>query len=218
MYITALLASWQCSFCLFLNSLRVSEFVFVLTCLTSKNILSSDAVECGKPQIWSVNHKVFQTRSYLSQRGPTTFDLRAILHKRAPQTTRAPLPTKWCIKQQIHNIKTKKGKISKGFIEIITKEQIAISYKSLSVGCLWSRLLWNYRSIINTSFSGASRRLSSSVSSVIRFLFLDLTSFIVENVLSHTYVFPNIECIFSAKSLSLANLSLLTNFQKLSSL
>jgi len=30
------------------------------------------------------------------------------------------------------------------------------------------------------------------VSSAIRFLFLDLTCFIVENVLSHTYVFPNI--------------------------
>jgi len=32
---------------------------------------------------------------------------------------------------------------------------------------------------------------------------------------SHTYVFPNIERISSTKSLSLGNLSLLTNFQKL---
>jgi len=38
-----------------------------------------------------------------------------------------------------------------------------------------------------------SRRLSSSVSSAIPFLFLDLTWSIVENILSHTYVFPNID-------------------------
>jgi len=37
----------------------------------------------------------------------------------------------------------------------------------------------------------------------------------VENVLSHTYVLSNVECIFSAKFFSLENLSLLTNFQKL---
>jgi len=34
----------------------------------------------------------------------------------------------------------------------------------------------------------------------------------VENVLSHTYVLPNVEDIFSAKSFILENLSLLTNF------
>jgi len=61
----------------------------------------------------------------------------------------------------------------------------------------------------------ASRRLSSIVLSAIQFLFLDLTCFIVENVLSHTYVFPNIKCIFSAKSFTLENLTLLPNFQKL---
>jgi len=49
----------------------------------------------------------------------------------------------------------------------------------------------------------ASGKLSSSVLSAILFLFLDLTCFIIENVLSHTYVFLNIECIFSAKSFSL---------------
>jgi len=42
-----------------------------------------------------------------------------------------------------------------------------------------------------------------------------LTYFIVENVLSHTYVFPNIECIFRAKSFSLGNYLLLTNFPNL---
>jgi len=47
-------------------------------------------------------------------------------------------------------------------------------------------------------------------------LFSDLSCFIAENVLSHEYMFPNIECIFNAKSFSLGNLSLLTNFQKLS--
>ena len=60
-----------------------------------------------------------------------------------------------------------------------------------------------------------SRRQLSSVWFTIRFLFLDSTSFIVENVLSHTYVLSNIEFIFSAKSFSLGNLSLLTNLQNL---
>ena len=46
-------------------------------------------------------------------------------------------------------------------------------------------------------------------------LFLDVAGFVVENVFSHTHMLPNIECIFSAKSFSLRNLSLLTNFQKL---
>jgi len=58
----------------------------------------------------------------------------------------------------------------------------------------------------------ASRRLWSGFSSAIRFLFLDLTCFMVENVLSRTYVLPNVERIFSAKSFSLGNLSLLANF------
>ena len=62
----------------------------------------------------------------------------------------------------------------------------------------------------------ASRRQLSSVWFAIRLLSLDLTSCIVENVLSHTYVLPNIECMFSAKSFSLGNLSLLNNFQNLS--
>ena len=64
----------------------------------------------------------------------------------------------------------------------------------------------------------ARRGLSSSVSSAIEFLFLNLTCFVVENVLSHTYVlymFPNVEGIVSGKSFSLRNLSLLTNFHKL---
>ena len=90
-----------------------------------------------------------------------------------------------------------------------------IYYKPLSVGCLWSRFLWRYRSFISTSASSANRKLSSSILSAIRFLFLDLTCFIVEKVLSHKYVIPNIECIFSAKSFILGNLSWLTNFQKL---
>jgi len=45
---------------------------------------------------------------------------------------------------------------------------------------------------------------------------LDLTCFVVENLFSCTYVFPNIKCIFSAKSFSFGNLHLLTNFLKLS--
>jgi len=35
------------------------------------------------------------------------------------------------------------------------------------------------------------------------------------HVRSHMYMFPKVERIFSAKSFSLGNLSLLTNFQKL---
>jgi len=58
----------------------------------------------------------------------------------------------------------------------------------------------------------ASWRLSSSVPPAIRFLFLHFTCFIVENVFSHV---PISKHIFIAKSFSLGNLSLLTNFQKL---
>jgi len=35
---------------------------------------------------------------------------------------------------------------------------------------------------------------------------------LVENVLSHMYALPNVEHIFGAKSITLGNLSLLTNF------
>jgi len=38
--------------------------------------------------------------------------------------------------------------------------------------------------------------------STIVLLFLDLTCLLVENVLSHTYAFPNVERIFSAKPFS----------------
>jgi len=41
----------------------------------------------------------------------------------------------------------------------------------------------------------ASRRLSSSVSTALPFMFLDMTCFIIENVLSCTHVLPNLECI-----------------------
>jgi len=58
-----------------------------------------------------------------------------------------------------------------------------------------------------------NRRLWPSILSTIRFLlFSDVTCFMVVDVLSHTYVLPNIECNFSAKSFSLGNLSLLTDF------
>ena len=56
----------------------------------------------------------------------------------------------------------------------------------------------------------------SNVSSAIRFMLSNLTCFIVENLFTHTHVFLNIDCIFSAKSFSLKNLCSLTNFQKLS--
>jgi len=34
--------------------------------MTNKNVRSSDAVKCSNPQIWSLNHKVFQTPIYLN--------------------------------------------------------------------------------------------------------------------------------------------------------
>jgi len=76
--------------------------------------------------------------------------------------------------------------------------------------CLWSRLLWHYRSFINTNVSGS--KSETSVPPAIRFLFLHFTCFIVENVFSHVCISKH---IFIAKSFSLGNLSLLTNFQKL---
>jgi len=84
---------------------------------------------------------------------------------------------------------------------------VAIYYKSLSMSCRWSVILWLNRSFINTSVSGSKWRISSGVSSAIRLLFLVLSCFIVENVLLHTYVFQNIECNFSAKYFRMRNLS-----------
>jgi len=34
--------------------------------MSNKNVGSSDAVKCSNLQIWSLNHKVFQTPIYLS--------------------------------------------------------------------------------------------------------------------------------------------------------
>jgi len=49
-------------------------------------------------------------------------------------------------------------------------------------------------------------------------MFLDLTCFVVENALSHKYdVFPNIRCIFSAKSFCLGNPSLLSSLRQMHS-
>jgi len=50
-------------------------------------------------------------------------------------------------------------------------------------------LTLSYCSFINTSVIGARRRISASISPVIKFLLLDLTHFIVEDVLSHMHVF-----------------------------
>jgi len=90
------------------------------------------------------------------------------------------------------------------------------SYWDLTTKCFWNRpsplnLLAGSApveaSMTSSSFINnrpipvlASQRLSSSVSCAIRFLFLDLTCFILETVLLHT-CFPNIHCMYSAKSL-----------------
>jgi len=84
---------------------------------------------------------------------------------------------------------------------------IAIYYECLSVGCLWSRPLWRYRSYIKPNMLVVgSLRLLSSVSCATRFVFLGLTCYMAETVLQPTM----------RKSFSLGSLSLLTNFQNMS--
>jgi len=64
----------------------------------------------------------------------------------------------------------------------------------------------------------ASRKISSSPVFRAHFDFrfrFGLLNAVVETFLSHKYLLPSHECIFSAKSFSLENLSLLTKFQKL---
>ena len=68
---------------------------------------------------------------------------------------------------------------------------------------------------INTSVSGSEPETIVQCLVCHSISFSDLTCFMVENVLLHTHLLPNIEYIFCAKSFSLGNLSLLTNFPKL---
>jgi len=105
-------------------------------------------------------------------------------------TTRGPLPIKWCIKQQIRKIQHCKGTVK--WVRHWNHYTISINnlLQISSVRCLWLRLLWHYRSFINTSMLEiASRRLCSGVASAIRFLFLGLTCFIVEKVLQTSSAF-----------------------------
>jgi len=92
------------------------------------------------------------------------------------------------------HLKLKEAKISEYVTEIIKQKQIAICGKSLSVGCLWRLILWHYHCFISTNVSGSKSDAIVQCFVCLRFLFLDLTSF-VENVLSHKYTFPNIECV-----------------------
>ena len=77
------------------------------------------------------------------------------------------------------------------------------------MGCLWSRLPWQYRSFITTSASGIVQCFVCHSICVFRFDLFHRTKF------THAHVCVSIECNFSAKSFSLKNLSSLTNFQKL---
>jgi len=76
--------------------------------------------------------------------------------------------------------------------------QIAIYYKSLSMGCMWPRLIWHYRSCINTNVS--RRRDCCPVCRLSFDLFLESTWFIMEDAAySHARHTPvgllqNIEC------------------------
>jgi len=114
-----------------------------------------------------------------------------------------PLLTKWCVKQQIYKMKTEEAGASLKLLHNSNLLQTSIS----GLPVIEASLTFAIPVLV-----AASRRLSSSVSSAIRFLFSNLTCFIVENILSHTYVFTHIEWIFSVKSFSLENLSLLTYF------
>jgi len=105
--------------------------------------------------------------------------------------------------------------MSEWIIEIIPQLQCIIDL------CQWDAFGRSFSdtvvalSIPVFSISSKSETIAQCLLSAIRFLFLNLTCFMAENVLSHTYVLPNIECIFSAKSFPLGNLSLLSNVQKL---
>ena len=93
---------------------------------------------------------------------------------------------------------------------------IAICYKSLSVGCLWSILLRHYRSFINTSVSDVSRRLSTGVLSTMRLRFLDLTCSIVKKcTLTHVRVYKH-QAHFSCEIFQFEKPFFDNKFQKLS--
>ena len=142
--------------------------------------------------------------SSLKQNGPTTYVQWAILQKHGnlQATTNKRM---YKTTHSIHKIQNwkREGKC--------VREEIAIYYKSLSVGCLWWRLLCDacgggWHNIIPLSIPvsvvATNRILSSVFSSAIQFLFIELTCFIVQyrkcrRLLSRTYVLPNIESIFS---------------------
>jgi len=112
---------------------------------------------------------------------------RTILQKH--ENVRATSNEMMCKTTDSQTIKLKK-KDSECVIEIVSQQQIASYYHSLSVGCLWSRCLWRYRSFIKSNMLVvASPRLSPSVWYAIRFLFLDLTCFMAETVLQTSSAF-----------------------------
>jgi len=161
---------------------------------------------------WPVNEQ-----HTVAQRARTTFDLRAILQKL--DNPRGNFQQNDVQNNRFTTLKIEKGEqaslvsVSLKLLRNSNEQVITDLYQ-----CdFWLKLLWHDRSFNNTNMLVivTSRRISSGVLSAIRFLFSDLTCFVVENVLSHTYVLPNIECIFSKDCFSLENLSLLTNFWKL---
>ena len=75
------------------------------------------------------------------------------------------------------------------------KQQKASHYKSVSVECLWLRLLWhNHSYIYQYQHQWQQVRDYHLLFSLQFDLLLDLPCFTVENTLSHTYVLPNIGC------------------------
>jgi len=114
----------------------------------------------------------------LVQRDPSTFDLPGILQKRDNlRATSNETP----YKTTESHLKLKREQI-----EIITQLQFITNlYQRDACSRCFSDTIVSFSTPVL-----ASRRLSPSVSSVMQFLFLGLTCFIVQNVLSHTSVFP----------------------------
>jgi len=149
---------------------------------------------------------------WLDQRGPTTFDQRAILQK--CDNSRATSNKMMYKTTDSQDLKLKSENTwvqwvcQWNYCKIAIKSLLHISIGAMPVASMTLsfllKLLWHYRSCNNNNMLVVeSRSLWSSASSVIRFLFVDLTCFVAENVFSHTYVLPNAERIVSAKFFSL---------------
>jgi len=121
-------------------------------------------------------------------------------------TTRGPLPIKWCIKQQIRKIQHCKGTVkwvrhrNHYTISINNLLQISISAMPVAEASLTLSFLYQYQYV------------RDSKSEIMLWCCVCHSVFVFRfDLLHRRKSSPNIECIFSAKSFSLWNLSQLTN-------